>query len=447
MSEPDPRPSLPVVALVGRPNVGKSSLANRILGRREAIVEATPGVTRDRRSFEADWAGHRFEVIDTGGIELRPRGLELRVREQAELAMAAADVIVLVVDVATGPTDEDAAIAADLRRARVPVLVAANKVDDSGDEPDAAAFYGLGLGDPLPVSALHGRRSGEFLDELVRHLPEVIASNRAPWGSVAIVGRPNVGKSSILNALVGGRRALVDDRPGTTRDPVDASLPLTEGRSLALVDTAGMRRGVQIDDPVEYFSWLRARRTLERVDAAVLVIDAGEGVTGPDQRLAESIVEHGRACVIALNKWDLADPSEAERARLEHSIELRLRFMRWAERIRTSARTGRGIPRLVPHLESAVRAHRRRLATARVNDIVHRAQEERPHARAGGRPVRILYAVQARVAPPTVLLFATGRVEDGYRRYIEGRLRAAEPWAGTPLRVEYRLRTRSKVDS
>src|ERR687895_1881985 len=446
MSDPDTGSSLPMVALVGRPNVGKSSLANRILRRREAIVDASPGVTRDRRSFAADWAGRRFEVVDTGGIELRPRDLQAGVREQAELAMAAADVIVLVVDATTGPTDEDAAIAGRLHRARGPVMVVANKVDEPGAEPEAAAFYSLGLGDPVPLSALHGRGSGDFLDQLVARLPRLEKDAEAPWGSVAIVGRPNVGKSSLLNALVGTGRALVDERPGTTRDPVAALIPRAEGRWLEVIDTAGMRRGTRIDDPVEYFSWLRARRTLERVDGVLLVIDAAGGVTGHDQRLAEAVIAQGRACVIALNKWDLAVEAPADRARVESAIEARLRFMPWAARVRTSARSGRGIARLVPAVEVALASHRRRLPTARVNDLVHRAQEERPPGRAGGRRVRILYAVQSAIAPPTILLFATGRLEDAYLRYLEGRLRSAEPWTGTPLRVVCRPRTRLRVN-
>jgi GTP-binding protein len=443
MTITEPRSGLPLVAIVGRPNVGKSSLANRMLGRREAIVEATPGVTRDRRSFEAEWAGRRFELIDTGGIELRPRGLEAQVREQAELAIAAADVIVLVVDATTGPTQEDAAIASRLRRSEVPVIVAANKVDDATGEPEAASFYRLGLGDPVAVSALHGRGSGDFLDAVVARLPRVDSVVDAAWGSVAIVGRPNVGKSSILNSLIGEGRAIVDVRPGTTRDPVAAQLVLPEGRTLEVVDTAGMRRGVQINDPLEYYSWLRSRRTLERVDAALLVIDAAEGVTGHDQRLAEAVIETGRACVIALNKWDLSVAEATDRARLEDDIEVRLRFMPWATRVRTSALTGRGMRRVVPSIEAAVRSHRRRVSTAQINDIVQRAQAERPHARSGGRSVRILYAVQAEVAPPTVLLFSTARPTEAYLRYLEHRLRAEEPWEGTPVRVQYRARTRA----
>jgi GTP-binding protein len=445
---------LPAVAVVGRPNVGKSSLVNRVLGRREAIVDAAPGVSRDRRSMVAEWAGRHFELVDTGGFEPGPAGLEERVVEQAHVAIEAADVIVLVVDTSVGPTEEDAAVAAILRRAHKPVIVAANKADDPRDEVSAAQFYRLGLGDPVPLSALHGRGSGDFLDVLLSKLPEQrgaadparsrgrAESGPGPWASLAIVGRPNVGKSSMLNALLGERRAIVDPSPGTTRDPVDAQLPLSQGRSMRLVDTAGMRRQVKVDDPIEYFSLLRARRTLERVDAALLVVDASDGVTGVDQRIAKEIVTNGRACVIALNKWDLIPSDEQERARLEQAVSERLRWLEWASRIRTSAHTGRGLHRVVPAVEDAIASHRRRLPTPEVNRVIAAAQHERPHPRAGGRPRRILYTVQAGVAPPTFVLFATGQLEAGYVRYLESRLRAAYPFAGSPIHVRVRRRTR-----
>lgn len=435
---------LPLVAVVGRPNVGKSSLVNRVLGRREAIVEERPGVTRDRRSFVADWGGRTFEIVDTGGLEPGMQGLEARVAEQAQLAIESADVIVLVVDGTTGPHDDDLAVADVLRRSNKPVVVAVNKVDDPADAPLATEFYRLGLGEPLPLSALHGRASGDFLEALVRALPhEVSAEQSAAWAAVAIVGRPNVGKSSILNSLLKESRAIVDAVPGTTRDPVDSYLAIDPERTIRVVDTAGMRREVQISDPIEYFSFLRSRRTLERVDAALLVIDSGEGVTGHDQRLAEAIVEEGRACVIALNKWDLVTDDVTERERLEAFMAQRLRFLPWATSVRTSALTARGIDRLVPALDRAVTSHRTRLVTSSVNRIVRDAQEARPHPRSSsGRPTRILYAAQTAVSPPTVVLFATGEVESGYLRYVEKRLRDVEPFAGSPVRLEVRRRSR-----
>jgi GTP-binding protein len=435
---------LPVVAVVGRPNVGKSALVNRILGRREAIVEASPGVTRDRRSFVAEWSRRAFEVVDTGGLEPGQEGLEARVAEQAQVAIEAADAVVFVVDAAAGASEDDHAVAQMLRRANKPVLVVANKVDDDAGEPSAAEFYRLGLGDPVAVSALHGRGAGDLLAAVVSLLPERAGAAPAEWGSIAIVGRPNVGKSSLLNALLGESRALVDPTPGTTRDPVDSYLETRGGRLLRLVDTAGMRKRVRIADPIEYFSWLRSRGTIERADAALLVVDASEGVTAHDQRLAEAIVESGRACVIALNKWDLVGEQEgSDRARLEDRVRRALRFLSWAPATRTSAATNRGIQRVIPALEDAISSHRRRLPTAVVNRVVRDAQEERPHPRVGPRAVRILYAVQAEVSPPTFVVFATGRLRDAYLRYLQRRLRAVDPFLGTPLRVRARIRSRA----
>ncbi|MDQ3772573.1 MAG: ribosome biogenesis GTPase Der [Actinomycetota bacterium] len=438
----DASEGVPVVAIVGRPNVGKSSLVNRILGRREAIVEAMPGVTRDRKHFVAEWNGRAFEIVDTGGLEPGVDGLDARVAEQAQVAIEAADAIVLVVDASVGPTQDDLTVADTLRKSDKPVVVAANKVDDPADEPLAAAFFRLGLGEPRALSALHGRGSGDFLQALVQSLPEVRRDADDSWGSVAIIGRPNVGKSSILNALTGEERAIVDSIPGTTRDPVDARIALDDGRVLRIVDTAGMRRQTQIKDPLEYFSFLRSRRTLTRVDVALLVIDAGEGVTSHDQHLANEIVEHGRACVVALNKWDLIPPEDTDRKRLETTTAEKLRFVPWATFVRTGALTGRGIDKLGPKLVEATESHRRRLPTALVNRLVRDAQQQRPHPRVGGRASRILYAVQAESAPPTVVVFSTGRVEENYRRYLENRLRESEPFAGSPLRIEVRVKAR-----
>ncbi len=432
---------LPVVAVVGRPNVGKSSLVNRILGRREAIVEATPGVTRDRGGFSAEWAGRRFEVVDTGGLEAGNEGLEARAGEQAYVAIDVADVIMLVVDAAAGVLEDDLIVADVLRRSGKPLLIAANKVDDARDEPGVAAFYRLGLGDPIAVSALHGRGSGDLLDSLTHLLgSQGDASAQDEWAYAAIIGRPNVGKSSILNALLGDERALVDPVPGTTRDPVDSHVAMPDGRVLRIVDTAGMRRRVEIKEPLEYFSWVRSRATLGRVDVALLVIDAATGVTSHDQRLAEEIVESGRACVVAVNKWDLAASDPADRLRLEQDMAERLRFLDWAVMVRTSALTRRGITRLLPALDEAIASHRRRLSTGALNRFISEAQERSPHPRTGGRSVRVLYSVQASVAPPTVVLFTTARLEAGYLRYIENRLREHEPFRGSPIVTQVRTR-------
>jgi GTPase len=435
-------PGLPVVAVVGRPNVGKSSLINRILGRREAIVQETPGVTRDRRGFTAEWRGRSFELVDTGGLEPGATGLEARVAEQAQIAIEAADVTLLVVDAIVGPSQDDHEVAELLRKAGKPVIIVANKVDSARDEPGAAEFYRLGLGDPVPVSALHGRGSGDLLDEVVARLPETEPEPDGTWAAIALVGRPNVGKSSILNRLLGHDRSLVDERPGTTRDPIDDRLELADGRVLTVIDTAGMRRQTHINDEIEYYGFLRSRKTLERADAVVLVIDASEGVTGLDQRIAERIVEAGRACVLVLNKWDLVTNEPTDRARAERAIEDALRFLPWATVLRTSALTGRGMDRILAAVTEALVAHRYRVETSTLNRILRSAQEKRPPARARGKVVRILYGVQASVAPPEVVVFVTGQLDTAYVRYLEREVRATQPFEGTPIRVVVRRRTR-----
>jgi GTP-binding protein len=440
--------SRPLVAIVGRPNVGKSSLVNRVLGRREAIVEATPGVTRDRSGFMTEWNGREFEIMDTGGLEPGAEGLDARVVEQARLAMEAADVIVLVVDAVSGPLEDDHLVAQELRGADKPVLLVANKVDDPRDEPATAAFHRLGLGDPIPMSALHGRGSGDFLQQLIRHLPSAGPELDEAWASVAIVGRPNVGKSSILNALLGTERSIVDSVPGTTRDPVDSYVELGDGRKLRIVDTAGMRREVLVKESLEYYSLIRSRAALARADVALLVTDASEGITSHDQRIAEQIVESGRACVIVRNKWDLlADEEDVDRKRREDDATRKFRFLPWAISIRTSALSGRGLNKVVPAVLDAVEAHRTRLSTSAVNQVLGDAQDEKPHPRVGGRAIRILYGLQAGVGPPRFVFFSNGRIETAYLRYLEKRLRRREPFQGSPLKFEVRVKTRHKVET
>jgi GTP-binding protein len=436
------RAEMPVVAVVGRPNVGKSSLVNRILGRREAIVQETPGVTRDRRAFTAEWAGRSFELIDTGGLEPGATGMDARIAEQALVAMELADVIVLVLDATMGVTADDLEVATRLRGSTKPVLVAVNKVDDPTTRAQVAEFYSLGLGDPHPVSALHGLGSGDLLDEIGKALPRLGEGGTDTWASVALVGRPNVGKSSILNALLREERSIVDSTPGTTRDPIDSFLALPGDRVLRIVDTAGMRREVQIKDPIEYFSFLRSRGTLDKVDAALLVIDADEGVTTHDQKIANEIVDAGRACVILLNKWDLVGSDDADRDRFDRSIKEKLRFVPWATVARTSALTKRGMQRVLPAVDSAIDSHRRRVPTAVINRLVRDAQIARPHPRTQGKAVRILYAVQAAVSPPQIVLFSSGRVERNYVRYLEHAIREHEEFAGSPVAFKVRVRSR-----
>src|SRR5687767_1908374 len=402
--------NVPVVAIVGRPNVGKSTLVNRIIGRREAIVEEQPGVTRDRKVLEAEWIGRSFNVVDTGGWIRTDEPLARQVSRQAELAIDEADVVVMVVDGAVGPTDEDGLVANILRRSNKPLLLAVNKVDDANRESDAWDFTRLGIGDPVPVSALHGRGSGELLDLIVDRLPpepegpqpngdgspgadeEGLGTPEKPF-SVAIVGRPNVGKSTLFNRLVGEERAVVHDSPGTTRDTIDTVVE-TEDGWLRFVDTAGMRRKSRIDEGTEYYSLVRALQAIDRSDAALLVIDATEGVTHQDQRLAERIDASGCPIVIILNKWELLDAEERDAVTRE--VGRKLHFTGDSIVLKLSALTGKGVHRLLPALNEAIEAYHTRVPTRQVNDVIRAAQSAQP----APHGARVLYATQGAADPP-----------------------------------------------
>jgi GTP-binding protein len=438
--------SRPVVAVVGRPNVGKSTLVNRIVGRREAIVEANPGVTRDRKILEAEWAGREFDLVDTGGWLAAGDALDRQVSSQAERAIAGAAVVLVVVDAAVGVTEEDARVAALVRRLGPPTLVVANKVDGDSRDVDAWAFARLGLGDPHPVSALHGRGTGDLLDEVVARLPPepdeaepdetgtdsaAGAAQQAP--AVAIVGRPNVGKSTLFNRLIGDERSIVHDLPGTTRDSIDTLVSTPDG-DLRFIDTAGMRRRVREAEGAEYYSLVRALQALDRAQAALLLIDATEGVTRQDQRLAERVDAAGSPVVVLLNKWDLLDAER--RAVVMDEVEDRLGFLAYAPVLKVSARTGLGLHRLYPALRTSLSAAQRRVPTGELNRVLSEAQATQRSP--GGR---ILYGTQGGTDPPTFTLFATKAVPAPYLRYLERRIRQHFDLGPTPLVFRVRRRT------
>jgi GTP-binding protein len=435
----------PVVAIVGRPNVGKSTLLNRIVGRRAAIVQEQPGVTRDRKDVDADWLGRPFRLVDTGGWMVGGSDLDAKVSQQAERAIAEADVVLLVVDVTTGITEEDSRVAELLRRRGKPTLLVANKVDDVSREAMVWELLSLGLGDPYPVSALHGRGTGDLLDALVELLPdhepgadaealEPSAAEASPEGiAVAIVGRPNVGKSTLFNQLTGDERSVVHDLPGTTRDSIDTVIETDLG-PVRLVDTAGMRRRSKIGEGTEYYSLVRALQAVDDADVALLVIDATDGVTGQDQRLAERIDAAGCPIVLVLNKWELLDADR--RAEVRWQVGDKLRFIGDAPVLPITALTGRGVHKLFPALERSVDAYQRRIPTGRVNAVIQEAQQA--HAAPGG--ARVLYATQGAAEPPTFTLFVNRELPRTYLRYLERRLREAFDLGATPVKVRVRRR-------
>ncbi|MEO7429176.1 MAG: ribosome biogenesis GTPase Der [Acidimicrobiales bacterium] len=439
--------ALPTVAIVGRPNVGKSTLVNRIVGKRVAIVEEKPGVTRDRKEVDADWLGVAFRLIDTGGWMPGGTDLDAKVSRQSEQAIREADAILLVLDAITGVTEEDARVGEVIRSiARGKVIVVVNKVDDSGREGLIWEAMSLGLGEPMPISALHGRGSGEVLDALIELLPTPAPVAEHADGeddddeagvrvfSVALVGRPNVGKSTLFNRLIGEERAVVHDMPGTTRDTIDTVVETDEG-PIRFVDTAGMRRKAKIAEGTEYYSLVRALQAVDQSDVALLIVDATVGITAQDQRLAERIDAAGSPLVVLLNKHELLTDAEA-RADLDWQVQEKLRFIGEAPVLKISALTGKGVHKLLPALSLSIEDYHRRVPTRRVNEVIRSAQQAQP----APHGVKVLYATQAATDPPTFTLFANREIPATYLRYLERRLRESFDLGATPIKMRVRKR-------
>lgn len=438
-------PNLPVVAVVGRPNVGKSTLVNRILGRREAVVQDIPGVTRDRIAYDAYWGGRQFTLVDTGGWEPDATGLQAMVSRQAEQAVVTADLVLFVIDSRTGATETDLVVSRTLRRAGRPVVLAVTKVDDERGESDAAEAWSLGLGEPYPVSGLHGRGSGDLLDAILAKLPDAPPERDTVGGPrrVALVGRPNVGKSSLLNRLTGEERSVVDSVAGTTVDPVDSLLELGD-ETWRFVDTAGLRRRVNNASGMEYYASLRTASAIESAEVAVVLLDASEVLSEQDQRVISMVVDSGRALVIAFNKWDLVD--EDRRELLEREVDWELQRVQWAPKINVSAKTGRAVDKLAAALRTSLGSWDRRISTGRLNSWLSEVVAATPPPGRGGKHPRVLFATQADVRPPRFVLFTTGFLEAGYRRFIERKLREDFDFQGSPIQISVRVRERAKKD-
>lgn len=437
--------SRPVVAVIGRPNVGKSTLVNRILGRREAVVQDTPGVTRDRVAYDAHWAGRDFIVIDTGGWEVNVKGLDKRVAEQAEMAAELSDLVVFVVDARVGATSTDERVVRMLRDSKKPVILAVNKVDSPAQEDEIHALWSLGLGEPLPVSALHGRSAGDLLDKIVADLPKEAAHPIGTGGDsirrVALIGRPNVGKSSLLNALAKEDRAVVHRVPGTTRDPIDETIEI-DGRDWQFVDTAGVKRKMHKIRGADYYATLRTQSALERSEVALVLFDASEPLSDQDVRVIQQVVDAGRALVIVNNKWDLVD--EDRRYDMVREENRDLAHVSWAPRINLSALTKWHINRIPRALDTALEGWETRVPTGKLNAFFGRLAASHPHPVRGGKQPRILFATQPRTAPPRFILFATGPLDLAYRKFIERRLREEFGFKGSPIKLQVKVRERRK---
>jgi len=437
-------PALPVLAIVGRPNVGKSALVNRILGRREAVVEDTPGVTRDRVAYKAEWNERRFTLMDTGGWEPDAKGINASVAMQAEIAVDLADAVLFIVDANVGATSTDEHVVRMLRQTNKPVILVANKVDDVRQEPNASSLWSLGLDQPWPVSALHGRGVADLLDHVLTVLPEVSAVAKEEVGGprrVAILGRPNVGKSSLLNRAAGEERVVVNELAGTTRDPVDEQVEIA-GKVWRFVDTAGIRRRVHLSQGADFYSSLRTSAALEKAEVAIVVLDVTEPVSVQDLKIIDLVLESGRALVLAYNKWDLLD--DERRIYLEREIERDLSHVTWAPRVNMSAKTGRHLEKLVPALETALESWDTRIPTGKFNALLAELTAEHPHPVRGGKQPRILFGTQATSRPPTFVLFTTGFLDPQYRRFITRRLREIFGFEGSPINVNMRVREKRK---
>jgi len=444
-------PATPTVVIVGRPNVGKSTLFNRIIGSQQAIVEDRPGITRDRKTLDAEWLDVPFRVVDTGGWMPGGDGLDEKVARQVESAVADADVVLLLVDASVGLTEDDQVIANWLRKSATDVLVVANKADNDRRETEMWEFLGLGLGDPIPISALHGRRAGDLLDVVIERFPSAGSSDEQPadilveegsaWSDddvqpprVAIIGRPNVGKSTLFNQLVGEDRAVVHDMPGTTRDSIDTVVD-TEDGPMVFIDTAGMRRKGKIDDPAEYYSFVRALRAIDDADVALLVVDSTEGVTSQDQRLAERIDASGCPVLIVLNKWELV--ATDDRVDVVAEVNRRLAFLGEAPILKISALTGKNVHRLRPHLQESIAQYHTRVPTRDINRVIAAAQQRQPAAKGA----KILYAVQGATDPPTFTLFVNKEIPAPYLRYIERTIREEFQLGSTAVKIRVRKRS------
>jgi GTP-binding protein len=433
---------LPIVAILGRPNVGKSTLINRFIGRREAIVEDTPGVTRDRVQYECEWGGRRFIVMDTGGWESRPDGISVAISAGAELAMEEADILAFVVDAQVGALDEDDVMVQELRKAKKPTILVANKVDGDNDESDAHALWNLGLGEPHFVSGLHGRGSGDLLDAIVSSLPEVgRAQTQDGYRRIALIGRPNVGKSSLLNALAGENRSIVDDVAGTTRDPVDSLIEIG-GQVWRFVDTAGIKKRANQASGTDYYATLRTQTALERSECVALVLDASVPISEQDLRIISMVEDSGKAMVLVLNKWDLVD--EDRRDQLEKELDRHLGHIEWVQRVNVAAKTGWHRDRLAPALRTALSSWEKRVPTSKLNSFLGALIGATPPPVRGGKQPKVYYATQAGIAPPKFVVFSSGWIEASYRRFIERRLREEFGFPGTPVQVAIRVKERDK---